>query len=143
MHLTADDLIDTLRASGLRITAARRSVCEVIARDHSEHLTAGAIVDRLEGVVDQSTVYRTLETLQEAGVLSHTHLGHGASVFHFADDRPHQHIVCEVCGRVASVDQALFDDVGRAVSAATGFDVDVAHFALVGTCSECSADSSG
>ena len=52
--------------------------------------------------VDVSTVYRTLDTLEQLGIIDHTHLAHGPAIFHLADG-DHQHLVCERCGRVEEV----------------------------------------
>ena len=140
VHVTTEELVSALRDAGLRVTSSRRAVCEVVARHHSEHLTASTISTRLEGVADQSTVYRTLDALEEADILSHTHLGHGASVFHLADDEPHQHLVCEECGQVVSLDQGMFDELVASIRDSAGFEVDVTHFALSGRCPDCAGD---
>lgn len=137
VHISTESLVAALREAGLRVTAPRRAVCEIVARDHDAHLTAAAISERLEGDVDQSTVYRTLDALQDVGILEHTHLGHGASVYHLAGDEPHQHVVCESCGRVVSLDTALFDGVVARILEETGFEVDPTHFALSGRCEDC------
>ena len=83
MHVTAERLLDVLRTDRLRIIEALRAICGVIARSHGDHLTAATILEQANAggttSVDQSTVYRPLETLEEAGILTHTHLGHGAS----------------------------------------------------------------
>ncbi|HSM01998.1 MAG TPA: Fur family transcriptional regulator [Acidimicrobiia bacterium] len=135
MHITADDLIAALRQAGLRATAPRRAVCEVIARHHGEHLTAAAIVERVD--VDQATVYRTLDSLERAGVLTHTHLGHGPSVYHLADDPPHHHIVCSRCGATVEVSPGDLRSVDDRVGESTGFLVEPGHFALSGLCPDC------
>ena len=83
MHLTPDELIRALQGSSLRITKARRAICEVLATSHQEHMSATDILERAReqaGVgIDQSTVYRTLDVLEELGYLHHVHLGHRAS----------------------------------------------------------------
>ena len=135
MHIAADDLIGALRASGLRATAPRRAVCEVIARHHGEHLTAAAILERAP--VDQATVYRTLDALEQAKVLTHTHLGHGPSVYHLADDPPHHHIVCSRCGATAEVPDADLATAVERVGDTTGYRVEPGHFALSGLCPHC------
>ena len=43
MHIEADDLLAALRRAGLRITAPRRAVCEILAESHDEHLTAATL----------------------------------------------------------------------------------------------------
>lgn len=137
MHLSAEDLIASLRSAGLRATRPRRAVCEVIARHHGEHLTAAAILERVRVEVDQATVYRTLDSLEQAGVLTHTHLGHGPSVYHLADDSAHHHIVCSGCGDTAEVPVGdLAPAIEQAVDG-TGFRVDAGHFALTGLCPRC------
>lgn len=135
MHVTADDLIAALREAGLRATAPRREVCEVIAQHHGEHLTAAAIVERVQ--VDQATVYRTLDSLEQAGVLTHTHLGHGPSVYHLADDPPHHHIVCSRCGATAEVPLRDLGPAVDRVGESTGYRVEPGHFALSGLCPHC------
>lgn len=145
MHVSADALLDALRSQGLRITKARRIVCEVLAESHDDHLTAAAIYEAVRadsGVrLDRSTVYRTLETLEATGLLTHGHLGHGPSVYHLAGHRPHQHIVCERCGATASLSTGSFARLTDDLERTTGFRLDPAHFALTGLCPDCAASA--
>jgi len=90
-------------------------------------------------VANRATVYRTLEALEEAGVLRHTHLGHGPAVYHLADEPPHQHLVCAVCGATSSIAADRLAEVLQAITEATGFVPDPAHFAITGLCRECAA----
>jgi len=140
MHITADDLIATLRINGLRITDARRAVCGVIARSHGDHLDAATIHDRvnrdLGTDIDLSTVYRTLEALEEAGAVRHAHLGE-AAVYHLSEEQPHQHLVCRVCGSTTALPASDLTGFLASVENLTGFVADVEHFALWGVCSDC------
>ncbi len=143
MHVAVDDLVAALRRHGLRVTTPRRAVCAVLASSHGEHLSAPVIYERTRseaGVsVDQSTVYRTLETLQEAGLITHTHLPAGASVYHLADEPPHQHLVCVDCGRTLALPEAQIEEFVADVRSKTGFVLDPTHVALSGHCAECAA----
>jgi Fur family ferric uptake transcriptional regulator len=143
MHITSDHLLEALRSQGLRITAARRAVCAVVAERHGQHLTAARI---LEGVrsnqdarVDRSTVYRTLDALEESGLLIHSHLGHGPAVYHLAAEADHQHVVCTKCGAAVSIPAESLDGWIITLRETTGFEVDPAHFAATGLCAECAA----
>lgn len=141
MVTTADDLIAGLRTNGHRITAARRAVCRVVAAAGSQHLTATDVHERvlLDGTqVDQSTVYRTLEALEEAGLVRHGHLGHGPAVYHLSEEASHQHLVCSNCGRTVVIDGQQMSAITADIADWTGFVVDVDHFALAGLCSDCS-----
>jgi Fur family ferric uptake transcriptional regulator len=141
MHLTADDLLTALRERSLRITQARRAICEVLAASHEEHMSATDILDRARdrtGVgIDQSTVYRTLDVLEEFGYLHHVHLGHGAGVYHLSQESDHQHLVCEHCGTSVEIPLEELAPVLATVTSRYGFVAEGVHFALVGTCEAC------
>lgn len=134
-------LIDRLRASGLRVTAPRRAVCAVLVEAHGLHLTAGDIHGRLiasgETTINASTVYRTLESLEEAGLINHTHMGHGALVYHLADEAPHQHLICVRCGRTEAVPGSELRSFFEEITRRTGFEPDPNHVALSGICRHC------
>jgi len=141
VHLTADDLVGALRGRSLRITKARRAICEVLAATHEEHMSAFDILERVRrqaGVgIDQSTVYRTLEVLEDLGYLHHVHLGHGAGVYHLSEESDHQHLVCEHCGTSVEIPLEELAPVLATVTARYGFVAESVHFALVGTCENC------
>lgn len=142
MHITADLLIDALRDNGHRITDARRAVCGVIAVAHDEHLDAATIHNRavvdFDADLDLSTVYRTLEALEEVGAIRHAHLGESA-VYHLAEEQAHQHLVCSGCGTTIAIAASDLADFTAAIRERTGFEPDIEHFALSGVCSACSA----
>ncbi|MDJ0925077.1 MAG: Fur family transcriptional regulator [Acidimicrobiia bacterium] len=142
MHISPDVLVEALRSQGLRITTTRRAVCAVIASRHGQHLTAATIVDDLrsdEVKIDQSTVYRTLDALEEAGLLVHSHLGHGPAVYHLPSEAAHQHVVCSECGATATVPTDSLSGWIGAVRDTTGFEIDPTHFAVTGLCRTCAA----
>ncbi len=141
MHVDPQDLIDALRSRGLRVTGARRAICQVLATAHEDHLSAADLLDRAQqasGIrIDQSTVYRTLDVLEDLGHLHHVHLGHGPGVYHLSEEADHQHLVCERCGRSVAIPLSEVAPVLETVTARYGFAVDGVHFALGGICSEC------
>ena len=131
-------LAAVLRSKGMRMTAQRQLVLEAV-RDLG-HATPEQIHerirDRVEGV-NITTVYRTLDLLEELQLVSHTHLSHGAPTYHLAGDRGHAHLVCHRCGRITEVEPAVFADARKEVADRTGFVLDVGHVAVFGTCAEC------
>ncbi len=137
----ADRLLDALRTEGLRITQARRAVCGVLATAPGEHLSAADILERarVHGAIDQSTVYRTLETLELSGLITHTHIGHGALVYHLADEPPHQHLVCVRCDATAAVPESELTSFFARLGETTGYVLDPTHVALSGLCPDCAA----
>jgi Fur family ferric uptake transcriptional regulator len=144
MQLSTDDLINALRERSLRITRARSAICEVLATSHEEHLGATDILVRARekaGVkINPSTVYRTLDVLEEFGFLHHVHLGHGAGVYHLSKESDHQHLVCERCGTSVEIPLEELAPALAKVTARYGFVAEGVHFALVGTCRSCAED---
>jgi Fur family ferric uptake transcriptional regulator len=126
--------LDALRAGGRRVTTARRVVVELLART-SEHLTADDLASRIHDAhpeIHLSTVYRTLDSLHEWGLVEHVHQPHGPSFFHLAG--AHRHLVCEECGRIRDVPAVEFDALEERIREQYGFELNLGHAALVGRC---------
>jgi Fe2+ or Zn2+ uptake regulation protein len=133
-----EEILQRLREDGGRLTTARRAVVTALLSAPG-HVTADDLATSVQVVqpeVNRSTVYRTLDALERLGVVVHSHLGHGGGVYHLADER-HQHLVCESCGAVVEVPDALFAPLARTVRSRYGFTIEPGHFALVGTCAAC------
>lgn len=127
-----------VRSRGLRLTAQRQLVLAAV-RDlgHATPEEVAAHVRRQHPSINLSTVYRNLETLENAGLLIHTHLGHGGATFHAAEDAEHVHLVCGQCGSVKEADLDATRELVERLQSEHGFATDVRHFAIYGTCSEC------
>jgi Fur family ferric uptake transcriptional regulator len=137
----ADDWQAELRARGYRLTPQRQLVLEAVGTlGHGTPEEIVAAVRKTASGVNISTVYRTLELLEELGLVQHTHLGHGAPTYSVATDDDHVHLVCRDCGGVDEVASEVVEDVVRRLSAERGFTVDVGHFAVFGRCRACAAN---
>ncbi len=128
----------TLRGRGYRLTPQRQLVLEAV--DALGHGTPDEICARVRQTADAvniSTVYRTLELLEELGLVTHTHLGHGAPTYHSAADPEHLHLVCRDCGAVEEADISIAEPLAARLADSHGFDVDASHFAIYGRCRRC------
>jgi Fur family ferric uptake transcriptional regulator len=121
----------------MRITRARREVCTVLAAAPEGHLSAADIAERAGAPIDPSTVYRTLEILEELGLVRHVHLGHGPGAYHLAPAASHHHLVCDRCGSTVDVPVTEMRSAISAVTEPHGFVPDETHFAIVGRCRDC------
>ena len=131
-------ILDTLRDKGGRLTPARRTIVTALIEANT-HVTAdelAATVQEQLPDVHLSTIYRTLERLEELDVIEHVHLGHGRAVYHLADER-HHHLVCDECGWVTALPPELLTDVADNVQRRYGFVLDPSHFSLGGLCRDC------
>lgn len=135
--MTGYSLPDVLRSRGLRMTAPRQLVLEAVYRlGHSTPEQIHGEVRQTAESVNVTTVYRTLELLEELGLVTHTHLSHGPPTYHAADDQ-HVHLVCRACGQVSEAPTSLLDPLAARLAGERGFTVDIGHVALFGTCGSC------
>jgi Fur family ferric uptake transcriptional regulator len=134
---TQHDLATRLRSRGMRVTPQREQILAAVRR--LGHATPEQISETVRGV-DVTTVYRTLELLEDLGLVRHAHLGHGAPSFRPAEDE-HVHIVCHSCGAVVDADPGLVEPLAERLRADSGFVLDRAHFTVFGRCRACAAES--
>lgn len=136
-------LLAELRSRGVRITTPRREILAALLRagDHATVEDVAVLVQERAPEVHLSTVYRTLDSLTELGVVEHVHFAHGAAAYHLAPT-DHRHLVCESCGTVIDVPADLLDEVSRTVDERYGFELRAHHFGLSGRCARCRAELS-
>jgi len=135
---------EQLRARGYRVTPQRQLVLEAVARlDHATPEEIGAQVQQTARGVNISTIYRTLELLEQIGMVTHTHLGHGAPRYHLAAEAEHVHLVCAQCGRITQVPPEAVAPLVSALDERYGFQTDVGHLTVFGRCESCRAGAPG
>jgi Fur family ferric uptake transcriptional regulator len=138
-----DHALTTLEREGYRTGSARRTVVELLGRQHC-CLSAKEITQALreEGnEVGLASVYRALEVLDELRLVQRLDAGEGVVRYepaHAGGDH-HHHIVCGACGAVATFED---DDLERAIGALASrvsWNVDSHDVVLRGRCPRCSA----
>lgn len=139
------EALDRLREKGERVTAARRAVLQVLD-DASGHLCAEDIAERVDAAepgVHRATVYRSLQSLTELGIVAHTHVPGSATIYHLkhsaASRHRHAHLQCSTCSRFFDIPANWLDPLGNRTRAELGFELDAQHAALLGTCAQCRA----
>lgn len=130
---------------GQRYTRGRRGLVEVLAGT-PRPLTAAELV-AVSASIPQSTVYRNLAVLGQAGVV---HRVVGADEFvryelsEAVTGRHHHHLVCRMCGAVEDFAaptglERSVDTLMDAIGADRGFRAEAHRLDVVGTCSGCSS----
>jgi Fur family ferric uptake transcriptional regulator len=133
-------LRERLRAGGLRWTPQRRVLVEVLSQSDG-HVTGSELVERcraLDPTTTPSTVYRTLDVLEELGIVRHAHGVDGREEFHVLPQSEHGHLHCRGCRQTWEIDEGEASVLVSALSAERGFRVD----SVSGLCRECGASSS-
>jgi Fur family ferric uptake transcriptional regulator len=133
-----DELAERLRQQGYRLTPQRQLVLRAV--DKLGHATPDEIfaeVQTQSSAVNVSTIYRTLEVLEQLGLVRHAHLSDRAPTYHSVSDHEHFHLVCRNCHRVISVDPDVAAPLVERLREQHGFVIDVGHLAVFGHCVDC------
>jgi Fur family transcriptional regulator, ferric uptake regulator len=127
-----------LRARGYRVTPQRQLVLEAVtALRHGTPEEICAEVQRTARGVNISTIYRTLELLEQLDLVKHTHLGHKPPTYHLAAEAEHVHLVCRGCGEVYDVHPSVANGLVETLERDHGFETDVQHLTVYGRCRDC------
>jgi Fur family ferric uptake transcriptional regulator len=122
-----------------RRTRQRAAVDEVLA-GRPEFRTAQEIHDELRHRGDRvglTTVYRTLQTMTDAGELDAIRTADGETAYRRCSTGHHHHLVCRRCGRTVEVFGPAVENWANAVAVENGFR-EVSHdLEIFGTCDRC------
>jgi Fur family ferric uptake transcriptional regulator len=135
-----DRLFKALREQGMRVTPQREIILTAL-HDFDDHASAEEIFRRAQKVssaIDISTVYRTLELLQDMKMLAVVDGADGQRRYalkHSHDE--HAHLVCSDCGGVMAVDPGPLLELARALRQQHGFALAIDHVTLTGHCPAC------
>jgi len=133
------DWRETLREKGYRLTPQRELILNAV--DTLGHATPDEVLAEVRthsDAVNVSTVYRTLEVLEELGLVRHAHLSDRAPTYHSVRDHEHFHLVCRNCHQVISVEPDVIEPLLTRLDAEFSFTADVGHLTVFGTCQDCS-----
>lgn len=144
MSITYEQLADRLRLSGYKLTQPRRAILKaLLAADkplsHAELQTSGQAYCADLGLV---TVYRTLEIMEEIGLVRPVHLADSCHGYVLASPGHTHHVVCECChGTVEIVGCDLGDFMDR-IAARTGYAITGHWLEIAGLCPTCQSAES-
>lgn len=128
---------------GLRATKQRAAVSKLLS-EVQDFRSAQELHDQLrrngEGI-GLTTVYRTLQTLADAGEVDVLRTDSGEAVYRRCSTEHHHHLVCRHCGRTIEVADPPVEDWAERIAAEHEF-TEVSHTVeIIGTCRDCSAAS--
>jgi Fur family ferric uptake transcriptional regulator len=121
------------------MTPQRMMVLEAVEAS-DDHISAEEIFKQAHAkypYLNISTVYRTLELLKTQGFVAESDLGGGRLVYHPVGKAHHHHLVCRRCGGVQDVDESVFDRLSAELKKHYGFNAELEHMAIFGTCKKC------
>jgi len=146
-HEYTTDIIAKLKHHGLRRTSFREDVLRIFDKAQGKALASGDIEAHLGERFDRITLYRTLKSFEEHGLVhqlidikghaKYAICSHQCSVDHHDDKHAHFH--CNNCGQT----ECLYESLKSLVyELPRGYEVDDTRVMLTGTCSQCSTTQS-
>jgi Fur family ferric uptake transcriptional regulator len=135
---STQDWQETLRAKGYRLTPQRELVLHAVERlGHATPDEVLSAVRRDSEAINISTVYRTLDLLEQLGLVRHAHISDRAPTYHSTATPTHLHLVCRTCGSVTEVSPEVVEPLTATLREDYGFATDVGHLTIFGTCGSC------
>src|ERR1700682_2443722 len=133
-------LLKHIQKRGLKRTAQRDLILDICLRTE-EHLSSEdlyRLVQKDDASIGQTTVYRTLKLLTEAGLAREVRFGDGRTHYeHNYKHQHHDHMICSECGRIIEFFSAELEAIQDAMAAKHRFQVTQHLLRIIGVCAEC------
>lgn len=132
-----------LREQGFRLTPQREMVLSVL-HEIEGFATTEEIYERVSAIsssVDISTVYRTLELLQDFHMVASVDPGDGQRRYELLGlHGRHLHLLCRSCGKIIGVEAEAIEPFAARMKEQHGFVLDLEHLSVPALCPECRRD---
>ncbi len=139
MHIDRDALQTQLSRQGYKLTRQRKAVVEVMTLTNTR-LTAAEVYAKAQRECPDlglTTVYRTLEILEELGVIRRVHLDDGCEAFALTAIEHGHYLICANCRATVEFEGCDLTAMLNRVAAQTGFTIERHWLELVGRCPKC------
>jgi Fur family ferric uptake transcriptional regulator len=136
---THRSMTDELSHQGYRMTPQRIMIVEAI-ENSDNHISAEDIHTQVVVKypnVNVSTVYRTLELLEQLGLVTKTEMGVGRIMYHPLEKGHHHHLVCRACGNVIDLDESALNPLKESILRDYQFTAELRHLGILGLCTKC------
>ena len=141
---TMDILKDKLRETGFKITPQRRAVIDILLKHDSEHLSSEQIYDLVRvdcPEIGLATVYRTMQLLDEIGVISKLNLDDGCIRYELSLNKDechnHHHLICKNCSKIIEVKEDLLENIEKQIQEIYKFNIVDHDVKFYGLCENC------
>lgn len=131
-----------LTKQGCKNTKSRKAVIDILNKTEApisaEEIYLG--IKTLGSSANLSTVYRTLELMEEKGLVGKTMMNDGRARYELTGDGHRHHLICTNCHRMVPIDICPLNTLEKDVSQKTNFDITGHKLELYGVCPECKKD---
>ena len=129
-----------IQKQGLKRTAQRDLILDVFLRTEG-HLSGEdlyQLVREKDPTVGQTTVYRTLRLLTDAGLAREVRFGDGRAHYeHNYKHEHHDHMICSQCGKIIEFYSPELEAIQDAMAAKYKFELRSHLLRMIGICAQC------
>jgi Fur family peroxide stress response transcriptional regulator len=131
-------IIEAFRKKGYKATPQRIAICRFAlrTRNHPSAQRIYAEVKALFPTVSLATVYKTLQTLGELGLIQELSFPQAQARFD-SYMKPHINLVCTKCGGITDLDDIAAREIVERVASAAKFTATGQRLDIYGTCEKC------
>jgi Fur family ferric uptake transcriptional regulator len=140
MTVEQEVFLKHIQKKGLKRTSQRELILDLFLRteEHLSSVDLYRLVRQEDPSIGQTTVYRTLKLLTEAGLAREVRFGDGITHYeHNYKHQHHDHMICSECGRIIEFFSAELEAIQDAMAAKHRFQVTQHLLRIIGVCAEC------
>src|SRR3989338_4789766 len=129
-----------LKKTGLKVTAPRLKILEILERANPRHMNAEDVHRALrdsDNDVGLATVYRALTQFEIAGLVRRHNFNSGQAVFEIEAGEHHDHMVCAKCACVTEFTDTVIEEQQKKIAERAGFEITDHHLTIHGICRAC------
>ena len=133
------NMTDELSHHGYRMTPQRLMIVSAIENSEN-HICAEDIYTQVVAKypnVNVSTVYRTLDLLEQLGLVTKTEMGIGRVMYHPIEKGHHHHLICRECGKTIDLDDSTLSPLRESLLRDYQFSAELTHLGILGLCAGC------
>ena len=135
-----NSLIKNLKNSNLKVTPQRLAIYSYLYHNHT-HPNAETIYNSVKEdnlTISLATVYKTLKTLRDAGLIQEINVGEDSFRYDLQTD-PHSHIICIKCNNIIDYvfEENFISSIKDKVNSETSFDLVSNQMYFYGICKNC------
>ncbi len=126
-----------LRKAGLKVTLPRVKILGLLESADQHHMSAEdvykALIEQGEDV-GLATVYRVLTQFEQAGIVERHNFDNNLSVFEVAQEEHHDHMVCDVCGKIIEFHSPMIEKEQKKMAEKYNFKMSAHSLVIYGVC---------
>lgn len=126
---------DILKKHNLSVTQKRISILSALDKSQKP-ITIETLKKNITGDINLSTIYRSLKSLVDCGVIYQTDFRDGVSYFEFQGSHHHHHVTCTECKSRTTIDFCMNSEFTK-IGNSTGYTITNHIFELFGLCKKC------